>query len=165
MAAPPIQIYQFEDEFERAVVALLFKNGVNDPAKQRDYPIKLEDGTPAKLKTPRVEVKLLNGGFATIEHYYVNNIGKWLDIAAGTVYLKVVTRRDASEPSHSYLRGLCRYVMQQVPAISAVMKYHLVEKMIETQSTATFEADKLHDVSALSFQVWLRIRNTFFPTT
>lgn len=163
---PPMEIYQFEDQFERAVAAILLKNGVNDPAKQWDMPINLEDGTVAHLKTPRVEVKFQNGGLAPKEHYYIAANGvPWLDLADGTMYLKIVTRRATPEPSHAYLRGLCRYVMQQVPAISAVMKYHLVEKMIEAASTVTFEADKLHDVSALSFPVTLRIRNEWFPVS
>jgi len=45
------------------------------------------------------------------------------------------------------------------------MKYHIVEKMIESTSTITFEADKMHDVSALSFPVTLRIRSEFFPVS
>lgn len=165
MSLPSMQIYQFEDELERAVTAWLQKNGVNDPAKQRDMPVKLEDGTPLTLKTPRVEAKFLNGGMASKEHYYVNAVGKWLDLADGTFYLKVVTRRDASEPTHGYLRGLCRYLMQQVPSITALLKYHKIEKLIEAQSTITFEADKLHDLSALSFQTTMRIRSEFFPIT
>lgn len=162
---PRMEIYQFEDQLEQAVQAWLLKNGVNDVSKQRDFPVKLEDGTTQILKTPRVEAKLLFGGFGQNEHYHVNAAGRWLDIAVGTLYLKVVTRRSGSEPSHSYLRGLCRYLMQQASQISGLMKYHQIEKIIEQPSTVTFEADKLHDHSALSFQVWLRIRSEFFPVS
>lgn len=166
MSLPPMQIYQFEDEFERAVQTILTQNGVNDVKKQREHKIKLEDGSIQTLKAPRMEVKYLNGGFAQSEHQFITPDGKrWLDLASGIVYLKIVTRRDVVEPSHAYLRGLGRYVMQQAITISGLMKYHIVEKMMEQSSTVTFEADKIHDTSALSFNVWLRIRNTWFPTS
>lgn len=166
MSLPRMEIYAFEDSLERATAAWLLANGVNDPAKQRDNPIKLEDGTPVTLKTPRVEVKFLCGGFPR-EHYFVvpQTQVRWLDIASGTLYLKIVTRRDKLEPSHAYLRGLCRYLMQQVTEISSKMTYHIIEKMLEQSSTVAFEADKLHDVSALSFQTDIRIRTGAFPTT
>ena len=166
MSLPPMQIYQFDDELERATSAWLLKNGVNDPVKQRDWNIKLEDGTPLTLKVPRVETKVLFSGFGRKHYFVVPQTGvPWLDLADGITYLKVVTRRDDKESSHAYLRGLCRYLMQQVPSITPLLKYHKIEEMFETQSTVTFEADRLHDVSALSFQTTLRIRNEFFPTT
>lgn len=166
MSLPPMEIYAFEDEFQRAAETILRKNGVNDVSKQQDSPVKLDDGTTLTLKTPRAEVKFLNGGMAPKEHYFIasNNV-RWLDFADGIAYVKIVTRRSSKDSSHAYLRGLCRYAMQQVQEISAVMKYHLIEKMIETSSTVSFEADKIHDVSALSFNLTLRIRNTWFPTS
>lgn len=160
-----MQIYQFEDELEKAVATILLKNGINDVTKQRDYKIKLEDGTVRTLKTPRVEPKYLCEGLNTLEHYYLVGTTKWLDFAVGTLYLKVITRRDIAEPSHAYLRGLCRYLMQFATAITGAMKYHQIEKIIETQSTTTFEADKLHDVSALTFRTTLRVRGEWFPTS
>jgi hypothetical protein len=165
MSLPPMQIYQFEDQLEQAVSAWLLKNGVNDVSKQRDMPVKLEDGTVQNLKTPRVVPKVLFGGFGQNEHYYINSVGRWLDIGVGTLYLKIVTRRDTSEPTHAYLRGLCRYLMQQASQITGLLKYHQIEKIIEQQSTASLGADKLHDLSSLSFQTWLRIRPEFFPLT
>jgi len=164
MALPPMQIYAFEDELERAVNSVLLANGVNDPSKQRDWKVDI-DGTPMALKTPRVQVQFINGGFANREHYYVNSSGRWLDFADGIMYLKIVTRREDGEVSHAALRGLCRYVMQQVSAISAAMKYHLIEKMIETQTAISFDNDRLHDVSALSYQTTLRIRPEWFPVS
>jgi hypothetical protein len=165
MAMPPMQIYQFEEELERATAAWLLANGINDPKKQRDHNFKLEDGTPVTLITPRVEVKFLCGGFGANEHYHCNSGGTWLDIASGTLYLKIVTRRDAPEPSHSYLRGLCRYLMQSASQITGRMKYHIIEKILEQSSTVAFDADKLHDVSSLSFQTSIRIRSEWFPVT
>jgi hypothetical protein len=161
-----MEIYQFEDEYERAVAAWLLANGVNDPKVQRQDDIKLEDGSKRTLTTPRVEVKFMCSGL-TREHYHVvtQTGATWLDFADGVLYLKIVTRRDVKEPSHSYLRGLCRYAMQFASSISGKMKYHKIEKVLESSSTSTMEADKNHDVSALSFNTTLRIRPEFFPTS
>lgn len=163
MSTPNMRIYMFEDEFEKAICSHLIANGVNDPKKQREHKLDA-DGSVVPLKTPRVETKFLGGGF-TREHYWVNTSTgeRWLDIFSGVLYLKIVTRRDEKETSHSYLRALCRWLMQQVSTISAKMNLHQIEKMLEQSSAITFEADKIHDVSTLSFQVDLRIRPTAFP--
>lgn len=166
MSLPRMEIYAFEDELERATAAWLLQNGVNDPKKQRDNPIKLEDGTPVTLKTPRVEIKFMCAGFPRELYYIVPQTSlRWLHIASGTLYLKIITRRTDSEPSHAKLRGLCRYLMQQAGEISAKMQFHIIEKILEQSSTAAFEADKLHDVSSLSFQTDIRIRPGAFPTS
>lgn len=161
-----LEIYEFEDQWEMAVQTWLLQNGVNDPKKQKEYGHKLEDGSIKHLKTPRVEVRYLNTGFAQNEHYYCGTVSRWLDITAGTTYLKIVTRRsDTSYQEHRRLRSLCRYLMQWAPNLTALMTYHEVEKIIESQSAITLEADRLHDLSSLSFQTWLRIQPQYFPTT
>lgn len=162
---PPMQVYDFETQFEMGVQAWLLVNGVNEVKKQREDKIDT-DGGKKTLRTPRVEARCLFQGFGPNEHYHIGTDNRrWLDIGKGTLYLKIVTRRDEKDQIHSALRGLCRYLMQQVPQISAMLKYHKVEKMIEQNSTVTLEADKNHDVSALSFDVWLRIRPEHFPTS
>lgn len=162
MAKAPVEVFQFEDEFERAVAAVLLKNGVNDVAKQRDSQFELADGKKMTLKTPFVSPQFRCSGL-TKKHYHPAS--GYPDFADGILILKIVTRRDVAEPSHAYLRGLCRREMLFVSEISAVMKYHKIEEMFETQSTTSFEADKLHDVSALSFQTTLRIRPEWFPVS
>jgi hypothetical protein len=150
---------------ETAVSAWLMENGINDPKKQQDSSTDV-DGKKITLKTPRVEVKFLSSGL-TREHYYVNQTtrNRWLDMADGVLYLKIVTRRQDSDPSHSILRGTCRYLMQFASSISGKMVNHVIEKIIEASSTITVEADKNHDVSALSFPTTLRILPAAFPTT
>lgn len=166
------ELYMFEDVIEKAVSLWLESNGINDPAKQQDSRID-DNGSVITLKTPRVEVKaLFSGGFKR-EHYYVNQSTneRWLDIGDGITYVKIVTRRPGDRsggqesPSHSHLRGLCRGLMQKVQSISSKMTCHKIEKMIETQSSITVEADKNHDVSALSFETSLRILPQHFPTS
>lgn len=166
MALPPMQIYAFEDELEKAVQSFLLMNGVNEVSKQREDRLNL-DGKVHTLRTPRVQAQCVFHGFGPNEHYYVvPSTGiRWLDIGKGTLYLKVVTRREVNEQSHAALRGLCRYLMQQVQKISTLLKYHIVEKMIEQSCTLSFDPDRIHDISALSFDVWLRIRNSNFPTS
>ena len=156
---PNPAVYYFEDAVEKAVQGWLAQNGVNDPAKQRDE--KLDGQT---LVTPRVEVKSIFGGFEQNEHYYIRSDGqRWLDIGAGQLYLKIVTRREAGESAHSILRGQCRALIQQAAAISALMPLHWVEKIIEQPTAINFDEERKHDISAISFQIWIRIRPTSFP--
>jgi hypothetical protein len=162
MARMPMECFQFEDQLERAVASILLKNGVNDVAKQRDSQVELPDGKKMTLKTPRVEAKYLSAGLSRKHYHPASGMP---DLSDGILYLKIITRRDVAEPSHAYLRGLCRYLMLFVSDISAVMKFHKIEEMFETQSTTSFEADKNHDVSALTFQTCLRIRSEWFPTS
>lgn len=151
------QIYAFEDALEKAVGGWLAKNGINDPVKQRD-----EKADGSALKTPRVEVKAIFGGYPS-EHYFVNAAGnRWLDIGAGTLFLKVVTRREPGEISHAMLRGQCRGVMQFAAEISALMPLHKIEKIIEQPTAINIDEERKHDISALQFSVWQRIRPEAF---
>lgn len=165
-AVPPMEVFQFEDQLEAGVNAYLRSKGVNDVSKQRDYKIEFkgEDGNTqiATLKTPRVEPSFISAGCGRKHYHAASGLP---DLWDGTLYLKIVTRRDGSEPTHKTLRSLCRYVMLFVSDISALMKFHKIEEMFEIQSSKSFDADKLHDVSALSFQTCLRIRPEFLPTS
>jgi len=164
--------YAFEDAVEQAAQSWLIANGLKNVDRQRG-----NDSLP----TPRVECHALFGGFQQNEHYYISpaawaanvaagldmskpsNQPRWLDIGVGQLILKVVTRRDDKDMTHPMLRGTCRFLMQNADAISNKMTLHAVEKIIESTSTATYEDDKTHDVSALSFAVWLRILPAAFP--
>lgn len=165
MAMPDLEIYKFRKWWESAVTSWLLKNGVNDPARQREDKIDLE-GKKVTLKTPRVEVKWLGGGFSRELYFVVPQTNlRWLNIYSGTGYLKIVTRRGDPKQDHEAIEALCRYLMQQVSQITAFMKYHRIEKMLEQQQSVTFDNETLHDVSALSFQTDIRIRQEFFPTS
>jgi hypothetical protein len=165
MSLPNMEIYKFGKWWQTSVMSWLQQNGINDVKKQKDSSIDLADGKTATLKTPRVEAKWLGGGFARELYYVVPQTSqRWLNIYSGIGYLKIVTRRGESE-THDSLEALCRYLMQQVTEISSKMNYHVIEKMLEQSSTISFEADKNHDVSSLSFQTDIRIRTGAFPTT
>lgn len=156
-------LYMFEDAWEKAVSLWLNQNGINDPAKQRDSKLDV-DGRQVTLKTPRVEVQFLFGGFGR-EHYHINSAGRWLDLGDGVGYLTIVTNRLRNDESHSQLRGLCRSLMQHVGQISGKMTNHIIEKMIEDGSTMSFQPDKNHDISKLQFKTTMRIIGTKFPTS
>lgn len=154
------QLYAFEDALETAVQGWLCKNGINDPAKQRDA---LPEGET--LAVPRVEVKSMFGGFGQREHYYVRSDGaRWVDLVDGTLYLKIVTSREPGEVTHAMLRGQCRGLMQFATEISALMPLHQVEKIIEQSTATNIDAERKYDVSSLSFSFTLRIRSSAFPT-
>jgi len=155
------KLYAYEDALETAVNGWLSKNGVNDPKKQMQ-----EEVGDVTLTTPRVETKSSFAGSAR-EHYYVRQTdgARWLDMADGTLYLKIVTKREAGEVTHAMLRGQCRGLMQFAAEISALMPLHQIEKIIEQSTGVNFDSDRLYDISSLSFQFTLRIRASAFPTT
>jgi len=155
------KIYAFEDALETAVQGWLSKNGVNDPKKQMH-----EDVDGRTLTTPRVETKSSFAG-SSREHYYVRQTdgARWPDMADGTLYLKIVTKREAGDVTHAMLRGQCRGLMQFAAEISALMPLHQVEKILEQSTAVNFDADRKYDLSSLSFDFTLRIRSTAFPTT
>lgn len=157
---PNPNVYWFEDALETACQGWLTANGINDPAKQRDE--KIEGQT---LTTPRVECKCIFGGFDQNEHYYVRQSdgARWLDIGAGQLFVKIVTRREPGDSTHSILRGMCRQLMQHADEISALMPLHQIEKIIEQPTAVNIDDSRKHDISALGFAVWLRIRSTAFP--
>lgn len=157
MALNP-EIYAFEDAMETAVESWLLANGINDPAKQQGEGL---------LVTPRVEIKFLSSGFAGREHYYNPSQGvRWLDIAGGLLILKIVTQRTGGVRSkeHASLRGGCRWLMQHANELSDRMPLHRIEKIIESQNSISFQDDQNHDISALGFDVAIRIRPEAFPT-
>ncbi len=162
---PNIQIYFFEDAMEAAVQAHLLANGINDVRKQRDDVIDI-DGKKLTLKAPRVECKFVYQGFST-EKVWVNQTTKeqWLSTGYGQLILKVVTRRDQSDPTHAWMRGMCRWLMQNRTLINGFMPLHYLEKIIEQSSTISFQADEMHDASAMSFNVAITIKPSSFPQT
>ena len=152
------QIYAFEDALENAAAGWLSANGINDPRMQRN-----EQADGSTLPTPRVEVKALFGDFQSREHYFVRSDGsRWLDLCDGELWLKIVTRRDPIEASHSLLRGQCRGLMQFAPKLTALMPLHTVEKIIEQSSSIAFDDAKKHDISGLKFVVTMRINAAAF---
>lgn len=157
-ATPPkIELYMFEDVLETAAASRLLANRVIDPAKQRDDP-------EESLKTPRVEIKAVWNGFST-EHYWINQVTKekWPDVGEGRLYFKIVTRRGLKEQNHGRLRGTIRWLMQDVRALSVLMTYHRVEKMLEQGTVPDFKQDEYQDISAISFYVKMSILPTAFP--
>lgn len=158
MSATPITVYDFEGALESAVCAYLTANGINDPKKQRGNDL---------LMTPRVEVKFQFGGFPTKHEHVVSTTLRYFDIGHGTLYLKIVTRRDDADQNHSALRSMCRWLMQPScrQPITDKMEFHLLEDITETASTITFAADENHDVSALAFEVRVRVVAASFPST
>lgn len=157
MSTPNPQIYCFEDELEKSVCAWLVENGINDPKKQRSND---------NLLTPTVEVRFLFNGFVS-EHYWINQTTKerWLDLGAGTLYLKVVTRRDDADQVHAKIRGTCRWLMQNRDKISGKMTLHRVDKIVEQASGVTFDNASKHDISSLSFAINMSILPAAFPQT
>jgi hypothetical protein len=164
VSTPNVKIYCFEDQLEGAVKAWLLKNGLNEVNKQQDDPITI-DGKKYTLKTPRVEVRFNFAGFST-EHYHINQSTKetWLDIGYGTLYLKIVTRRDGNV-THTMLRGTCRWLMQNRGSIGDYLEFHTLEKILEKDSSISFVADEMHDVSVLQFDVKMSIKPSKFPST
>lgn len=152
------QIYAYEDALELAVAGWLSKNGINDPRTQRN---EQQDGST--LPTPRVEVKALFGDMQSREHYYIRPDGmRWIDMSDGTLWLKVVTRREPGEIKHSMLRGQARGLMQFAKNISSLMPLHNIQKIIEQPSAINVDEARKHDITGLQFAVTLQINPAAF---
>lgn len=154
--APNPLIYAFEDALESAVACDLEKSGV--------WAATLQQRDDARLKTTRVEVKFIFGGFSE-QHYWVNQITKekWLNTATGNLLVKICTPRLADRTVHARLRGSIRWRLQQVKTISDLMTLHSLVMMKEVSTTPDFQQDANVEVSSISCQVVMAIKSASFP--
>jgi hypothetical protein len=166
---PDANLFMFEYWLELAIAAHLTAYGVLDAAKQRD---------DKNLVTPRVEVKTIWGGFT--EHRFTNPTTRasWYDIGKGRLALKCVTRRNDPSMTHVRLVGTVRYLMNIVfatpgytpgdpnpQALSDHMPFHRIGQMTDTGAVPQFVGNEHQDITALSFDFILQIRQEKFPTT
>lgn len=161
MSQPILAVFLFESALNKAVAALLLASGINDPAKQGD-----SEG----LKTPRVEIKSVFGGWygavPNSPHVWVCQSGgigtlapgdKFPDLRDAKLLLKVVTRR-GSDQDHDELVGMVRgVILTGRDAISSKMDYHTIAHLQELDSLPDFNQDQRAEVTGLTFEVRTRI--------
>lgn len=148
MSKPRVEIFQFEKQVLIGIAAYFLANGINDPKKQQDE---------KELMTPRVECRYVWGGYT--EHFWLRPsvTEKWFDLGSGTLFTKVITRRNDKDQDHHGMLGLVRSLFVDCAEPSAFMTWHRFERMVEGQSTPTIQSGDYSDETTLSFDTRLQI--------
>lgn len=162
------EILAYEEHAEDGFVSALIQGEVLpvDQSTGRRSIYKSRDDTTAE--TPRIEVAIV-GGRARNEHKYrFQNDTQIHNTYEAELSVLVVTNRtsDATNPSHIRVLGLVRAALQRCvlmerwdnPVVGVV-------DCIETGTNPTISAEENIDITEISWQLLLQIRDSIWPVT